>query len=74
MVKYLLVAIVAALAIGLLRSRWRRPDREPRQAPPPEDMVGCAHCGIHFPHGEGVAAGGHRFCSEAHRDQFRSSR
>jgi uncharacterized protein len=74
MVKYLLVAIVVALGIWLLRSRWHRPEREQRPAPPPEDMVGCAHCGIHFPRGEGVVAGERRFCSEAHRDKFRPPR
>lgn len=70
MVKFLLVAIVVALAIWLLRGR-RRSGQGPRPVPPPEDMVGCAHCGIHFPRGEGVVAGERQFCSEAHRDQFR---
>jgi len=74
MVKYLLVAIVVALAIWLLRGRRRRPDREPQTVRPPEDMVGCAHCGIHFPRGEGVVAGERQFCSEAHREQFRPPR
>ena len=73
MVKFLLVAIVVALVIWLLRGR-RRPGRKPPAAPPPEDMVSCAHCGIHFPRGEGLVSGGRQFCTEAHRDQFRPSR
>jgi uncharacterized protein len=31
-----------------------------------EQMVACAHCGLHVPESEGVRAGGF-FCSEEHR-------
>lgn len=44
---------------------------EPRGAPKPtekiEQMVACAHCGVHVPESEGVRSEGGFFCSEAHR-------
>ncbi len=74
MVKFLLVAIVVALGIWLLRSQRRRRGADKRSEAPPQDMVTCAHCGIHFPRGEGMVAGGRQFCSETHRDEFRPQR
>ena len=42
-----------------------------RQTPPPapamQEMVACAHCGIHLPHGEAVAGMRSQYCSAAHR-------
>ena len=32
-----------------------------------EDMVRCAHCGVHIPKSEGLFVEGKVFCSEAHR-------
>lgn len=32
-----------------------------------EDMVRCAHCGVHLPKHESTLAGVDYFCSEAHR-------
>lgn len=31
-----------------------------------EDMVRCAHCGVHIPKSEGLFIEGKVFCSEAH--------
>lgn len=44
----------------------------PRQSSPPpvaeiEQMVPCAHCGLHVPESESVKGGGRVYCSEAHR-------
>jgi uncharacterized protein len=36
-----------------------------------EDMVRCAHCGVHLPKGESIRAEGKDFCSEEHRDLSR---
>ena len=35
-----------------------------------EDMVRCAHCGIHLPKSEGFSGDGKYFCSEAHHRAF----
>lgn len=32
-----------------------------------EQMLPCAHCGLHVPEREGVRGGGSFFCSEEHR-------
>ena len=35
----------------------------------PENMVRCAHCGLHLPEGEAVkTVDGYRYCTAAHRD------
>lgn len=68
--KYLLLLLV----LGLLWVSWKK--RQVPPAPPraPEKpisaMLLCAHCGVHFPEGEGVAAGGQTFCSSAHSEAF----
>jgi uncharacterized protein len=76
--RLLLWAIVAFVAWWLLRPR-RKPVPPPagagagpagRGAPPapPEAMVDCAACGLHFPASEAVHDGGHVYCCTAHRD------
>lgn len=32
-----------------------------------ENMVRCAHCGVHLPKGESIAVDHKHYCSEAHR-------
>jgi uncharacterized protein len=34
---------------------------------PAEDMVQCAHCGVHLPRGDSIAGSGRFFCSTEHR-------
>ena len=35
-----------------------------------EDMVRCAHCGLHLPKGESIVADGLTFCCAEHRDAY----
>ncbi|MDR0224921.1 MAG: hypothetical protein LBI66_00750 [Burkholderiaceae bacterium] len=73
--KYLLVLIVIAIAIGVWRSQRRdekgqRQQAAPRRGPAvaaPQDMVECAHCGLHLPRSEAIEAGGRSYCSAEHR-------
>ncbi len=44
-----------------------------RTASLPEPMVRCAHCGVHTPKGEAVAAGGDYFCSADHAARHTTS-
>lgn len=45
-----------------------RPDAEaPREMLEAEQMVACAHCGLHVPESEGVRGNGAFFCSSEHR-------
>ncbi len=61
---FLLLAAIAWIAY----KSWRRSAAGgERPAPGAEDMVRCAHCGVHVPRSESVSAGSDFFCSEEHR-------
>ena len=80
--KYLLVLIVVTVAIGIWRSRRRKEVPPPsragasRSASPaaPQDMVECAHCGLHLPRSEAVEAAGRSYCSTEHLAAARTHR
>ena len=68
--KYLLVLVVVAVGYAWWRGQrtGAPPPQGKRPLPPPQDMVACAHCGVHLPQGEALTdAGGRAYCSEAHR-------
>ncbi len=45
-----------------------QPEASTRGAEPAfEQMVACAHCGLHVPESEGVKGGGQFYCSDEHR-------
>ncbi len=73
--KYLL--LLAVLGAGLWL--WVR-SRRPRVPPPagrkakPEDMVQCAHCGLHLPRSDALLGEGGLFCGAQHRQAFEQSR
>ena len=68
------MAKIILLVLGLLLVYWilkgYRRSIERRGAPPPkqgsEDMVRCAHCGVHLPRSESVATQGRFFCTREH--------
>ncbi len=74
MSKILLIVIVVAAAFWLLRNHRRRADRHAQRPPDPqaEDMVDCAHCGVHLPRGEGIVSEARYFCSAEHEREFRA--
>ena len=71
--KSLLVALGVMIAIGI----WRNNRRKEEDVPPPrrskqrqvEQMVTCAHCGLHLPASDAVASKDqlHYCCSEHRR-------
>lgn len=66
--KYLLVLIVVAVGAAWWRSRQApavRSTPAPRRAAP-ENMVACAHCGVHLPRSEAQVQDGKFYCSAAH--------
>lgn len=73
--KYLL--LIALLVVAYLVWRNGRNGRIARDATPPggaarpgipQEMVRCAHCGLHLPRSESVAGGnGLPYCSQEHR-------
>jgi len=65
---FLLIAI--AVVIYLLIKSYRKNVPKPDQTVA-EDMVRCAHCGVHLPKSESILAGGNFFCGAEHRDAYR---
>mgnify|MGYP000005142939 FL=1 len=49
------------------RQATGRSDLSARDAAASENMVTCAHCGVHLPESESVSDGVRIYCSEAHR-------
>jgi len=70
--KYLLFLVVVFVLLWLLRgamtSRRRGGDAPPPQAP--QEMIACAHCGVHLPRDEALPGRGGVFCGDAHRTAF----
>ena len=69
--KYLIVLAVIAVVYALWRSQRQVPPgrRAGPRAGAPQDMVRCAHCGVHLPKGETLLQDGRSYCCTAHRDQ-----
>ena len=79
--KYLLVLLVIVIAVGVWRSRPRAQTIEARRPAaradsrlqPPQDMVACAHCGLHLPRSDALVLGNASrpayYCSAEHRAQ-----
>lgn len=80
MTKLLVVLLVVALGLWALLSRGRGTRQRPVRPDPPEraaatpagptpaaqDMVRCAHCGVHLPAADAVRAGGRDYCGAEH--------
>lgn len=73
--KLLVLIALIALVYWLLRGYRRQLDRGPANAEAKaqeENMVRCAHCGVHLPSSESITTDGRFFCSDEHRRLFRS--
>ena len=72
--KYLVLFAVLAVvyAVWSAQRRASAPRQANTQRPsiaPTQDMVRCAHCGVHRPSGDAVPGGAHMYCSTTHRDR-----
>lgn len=70
--KYLLVVLVVIIAIGIWRNNRRKASApaSARKQPlrQPEDMVTCAHCGLHLPASDAITSPDrNHYCSTEHR-------
>lgn len=71
--KYLVLLAVLAVVLGVWRSRQSRseaptpPAAAPRPPLSPQDMVACAHCGLHLPRSEALAEVGQMYCCREHQ-------
>ena len=63
---------IAAVVYLLLKSYRKDESANRKTEGEPEDMVRCAHCGVHLPVSESVRDGDLYFCSAAHRDAHRT--
>jgi uncharacterized protein len=73
MLKVLIIALAVALLVWLLfgrSARHRKPPGGGRRGGQggAEEMVSCAHCGVHLPRSDALAARSLHYCSPAHRD------
>ena len=66
-----LLLLLAIVVVVFLLFRSYRKKVTAQEKPLAEDMVRCAHCGMHLPKGESVRADGLEFCSAEHRDAHR---
>jgi uncharacterized protein len=65
---FLLIAIAVVVYLLIKSYRKNVPQQDKTIA---EDMVRCAHCGVHLPKSESILAGGNFFCGAEHRDAYR---
>lgn len=69
--KYLLILAVVLLLVWLWRSGRGDKDEDRQDAPAsedqPQEMVQCAHCGVHLPRNDAVPGRLALYCSPEHR-------
>ena len=72
MMKILLFLVVVFVLLWLLRGATTRRRRGDAAPPPqaPQEMIACAHCGVHLPRDEALPGRGGVFCGDAHRTAF----
>lgn len=74
--KYLVLLVVLVVAYAVWRGQRQgavrdasTPRRSPGRPPLVQNMVACAHCGLHLPAADAIAHQGHSYCSAAHQQQ-----
>ncbi|WP_269763866.1 PP0621 family protein [Sulfuricella denitrificans] len=68
LIKLILLALGAWVVYRLVQSYGRRIRQEDTTKPETgEDMVRCAHCGVHLPRSESIVSHGESFCTNEHR-------
>ncbi|RYF65603.1 MAG: hypothetical protein EOO29_40225 [Comamonadaceae bacterium] len=78
--KYVVLLIVLLVVIGIWRNRrdsdgnsdtTSRPQKPSPRTPlaGPQDIVACAHCGMHIPQAEALMLGTQTYCCPEHRQQ-----
>lgn len=70
MSRLLLLVAIVVVVYWLFRS-YRKGNTPEKNNPVAEDMVRCAHCGVHLPKGESIGVDGLTFCGTEHRDLYR---
>jgi uncharacterized protein len=68
----LLFLLAVIVVVYLLLRSYRRQELKQDVSSSAEDMVRCVQCGVHLPKSESILAGGHFYCSDAHRREHTS--
>lgn len=68
----LLFFLAVIIVVYLLLKSFRRQETRNDNAVSSEEMVRCVRCGVHLPKSESIMAGGHFYCSDAHRREHGS--
>lgn len=63
-----LLFLIGIAAVVYLLIRAYRKNSTQQSKTVEEDMVRCAHCGVHLPKGESIQSDGQFFCGTEHRD------
>ncbi|MDT8364419.1 MAG: PP0621 family protein [Nitrosomonas sp.] len=71
--KWIVLIALGVLAFWVVRQMRRIQQKDDRHSPVIEDMVCCAHCGVHLPRSESVAIQDKYFCSALHLEQYQQS-
>ena len=69
MAKILLLAIAVWLLYAVVKRYLNGMAASEQAAEKSEDMVQCAHCGVHLPKSDSLLVGDRHFCCEAHSRQ-----
>ena len=70
MAKILLLAIAIWLLYTVVK-RYLGSVASSEQPPAAEDIVPCAHCGVHLPRSDSIAVDQRHYCGEACREAYR---
>ncbi|MEO5843774.1 MAG: PP0621 family protein [Caldimonas sp.] len=72
--KYFLFLVAVFVLLWLLRGALNRRGGadavRPATPKTPQEMIACAHCGVHLPRDEALPGRGGVFCGDAHRNAF----
>jgi uncharacterized protein len=64
--RLLILAIIVLAGIWLVKRALARADADPPASGAPQDLVGCAQCGVLIPRSEARRVSGAAYCSEEH--------
>ena len=65
MSRLIFIIVIIALVYWLFKSYGKQPAK-PDESPRSQDMVSCAHCGVHLPKNESLFANEKYYCCAAH--------
>lgn len=72
--KILVLVIIAGFIFWMFRIHIIKKNKPTDSSHPFEDMVSCAHCGIHVPRNESLSDQNDQyFCCTQHREEYRKS-